>query len=71
METISKKQAISFWNDLKGTFHLSKESTSGIMSVDHIAEGMGISADDAERFLRRCTQDDLQLTERQGGGWVV
>ena len=70
METISKKQAVSFWNDLKGTFHL-KESTSGIMSVDHISEGMGISADDAERFLRRCAQDDLNLTERQGGAWVV
>ena len=71
MEIISKKQAISFWNDLKGTFRLPKESTSDIMSVDHIAEGMGISVDDAERFLRRCAQDDLNLTERQGGAWVV
>ena len=68
---IKESQAREFWRDLMGTLRYSTKESHGIMSVGLIADYMNISVEKANAFLRRCAEDDLRLTERQGGGWVV
>ena len=71
LDEIKDSQAREFWRDLMGTLRFSTKGTHGIMGVGLIADHMNISVEKANVFLRRCAEDDLRLTERQGGGWVV
>lgn len=59
----------NFWKDLKGTLKLPLNTTSGIMSSNLIASHMGISEEEAERWMKDCRT--LGLTERQGGAWTI
>lgn len=70
---ITAEQARSFWRDLMGTLWNDPEckSTHGIMSAEHVAEYMGISTETAEEYLWRCVADDVHLSDRQGGMFVV
>lgn len=69
--TRTNEQARGFWADLMGTVYQGnwKGQTSGIMSVEHIADLLYTTTDVVEPLLCKCCQ--LGLTERQGGGWVV
>ena len=72
-EPITASQAKEFWRDVMGTIWHDPERkyTSGIMSTEMIAEYMRMDVETCERYLCRCKRDDLHLTERQGGSWVV
>ena len=73
METITKSQAQEFWRDLMGTLYGDPDYKGSGWSVqpEAVAEKMSISVEKAEAFLWRCCRDDLHLTDRQGGGFVV
>lgn len=68
---ITEAKAKAFWRDLMGTLWGDSEtkSTHGIMSVELIADHMGISVETASEFLFACIR--YNITERQGGGYVV
>ena len=70
---IREPYATAFWRNLMNVLwgDPNCSTTHGLMSSALIAEHLGISEDVAEAYLRRCAQDDLNLTERQGGAWVV
>lgn len=69
--TVTENQAKEFWRDLMGTLwgDASTKVTHGIMSVELIADHMSISTEKAEAFLWKCVE--LELTDRQGGAFVV
>ena len=64
---ITKEMARGFFNDVCGTFHTN--GNSGIVSVDFVAERMGITTEQSEMFFRACAK--YGITERQGGAWVI
>lgn len=69
---ITADQAKAFWRDFYGTvFHEKPDShcTKGIMSTALIADHMRIDPELAEAFLYKAME--INLTERQGGCWVV
>ncbi len=64
-------KARGFWEDLMGTIWKDpkRSYTSGIMSTALIADHMRMDPELAEAFLYKAME--INLTERQGGGWVV
>jgi len=64
-------KARGFWEDLMGTiWHDPKRSySSAVVSTEFIADRMNMSVDKAEQFMRACCE--LNLSDRQGGGWVI
>ena len=72
MSNITEVQAREFWRDFYGTvFHEEPDPhyTKGIMSTALIADHMRIDPELAEAFLYKAME--INLTERQGGSWVV
>jgi hypothetical protein len=69
-EIITKEMAKEFYRDLCGTVYGDcNENSQGIMSVEMIADHMGISIEHANDLLWACAR--YGITERQGGAWVV
>lgn len=68
---IDEAKAKSFWNDLKGTLYNGNlnHGTSGIVSEEFVADRMSISVEQAREFLWAAVK--YELTDRQGGGFVI
>lgn len=68
---INRTEAIGFWNDLRGTFYNGDHvhATSAIVQPEFVAKLMEISVDEATEFLWACVHHNL--TDRQGGGFVI
>ena len=68
---ITKQMAKGFYRDLRGSMKLDPDSkaTSGIVGPELAADHLGIDPETAGEFLRACVKYDI--TERQGGGFVV
>lgn len=62
-------KAVEFYRDLRGTLHLTGKGTSGIVSVQHIAEVMNIETWKAMEFVSSVVF--FGISEFQGGGLVV
>lgn len=68
--SISKLQAISFMKDVRGTVYGNpNKECGGIMSTEHVAELMGITAEEASEFLWAAVR--YELSDRQGGAFVI
>lgn len=65
----TKKQCEAFWADVRGTFGFTGKGTVGIMSTEHIADAIGLNVEETENWLLECVKHNI--TERQGGGWVI
>lgn len=75
-EMITADQAKAFWADLQGTLFpespdLKGKCSHGIMSTEHIAKHMQMDPETTEMFLRRCLANDVNLSDRSCGCWVV
>lgn len=67
---ITKEQAREFYRDLKGAIYGdANHGSGGVMSEALIAEHLGISEERASEYLWACAH--YEITERQGGAWVV
>ena len=68
---ITKEMAKEFYRDLRGSMKLDPDSkaTSGIVGPELAADHLGIDPETAGEFLRACVK--YEITERQGGGFVV
>ena len=68
---IDKEKAKAFWNDFKGIMYHGdlNHGTSGIVSEEFVADRMGISVEKATEFLWAAVK--YELTDRQGGGFVI
>ena len=67
---ITKEMAERFYGDLcEEVYEDRTKNSGGIMSVELIAEHMGISVGDAENFCNAMIK--FGITERQGGMIVV
>lgn len=64
---INEGKAKEFFRDLLGTIH--STGNIGIMSEYLVADHMGISPERARDMLWACVK--YNITERQGGGFVV
>lgn len=67
---VTENQAKEFYRDLCGTVYGdSRKSCEGTMSVEQIADVMGIEKERAEEFCQAMICHGI--TERQGGNYVV
>lgn len=75
--TITETQARNFWADLQGTLFPDNPDFEGkhnhgwILSTETIAERMQMDPETTEMFLRRCLANDVNLSDRASGCWVV